>query len=135
MIYLLDTNVVSETISPKPNPTVIDWLDSLDPMHCALSVITLGEIRRGIQKIEVGKRKLRLLHWLELTLPELSPNILPVDIEVAEKWGYITGKTNVPSIDGLIAATALAHNLKLVTRNTKDFCVVPGIEIFNPWEL
>jgi predicted nucleic acid-binding protein len=135
--YLLDTNVISETIRERPNPAVRQWLQQIAPDSLFISVLSLGEIRRGIEKLGAGKRRNQLLLWLENDILEwFGDNILSVDIDVAERWGYITAtlsKSSTTAIDTLLAATALTHNLKLVTRNVKDF-VIPGLEVFNPFE-
>jgi toxin FitB len=136
VIYLLDTNVISEPLKKKPNPGVINWLSEV-PMHqMALSVITLGEIRKGIESITDDIKKTRLIQWLEIDLIEKFENrLIPIDARVSDKWGYICAKSKqtLPAIDGLLAASALVHNLKIVTRNVKDFNWIPGLEIFNPW--
>ncbi len=102
-----------------------------------MSVLTLGEIRKGVEKITDHKRKNRLLFWLEQELPTwFGENILSIDLEVADRWGYLTSLLTqahqLTAIDTLLAATALAHNLKMVTRNLKDFDV-PGLEVYNPF--
>lgn len=137
MKYLLDTNILSETVRAHPQLSVKQWLQESEPETLFISVLTLGEIRRGIEKLDDSKRRSRLVSWLEHDLLKwFGSNILPIDLEVAERWGYITASVNprsVNAIDSLLAATALVHNLKMVTRNVKDF-QVPGLEIFNPFE-
>lgn len=101
-----------------------------------VSVLTFGEIRKGIEKLEHGKRKNDLIIWLEHTLDEwFGPRVLVIDQAVADRWGYLSASLSqpLPAIDGLLAATALAHNLKMVTLNIKDF-VIPGLEVINPFE-
>jgi len=137
MKYLLDTNIISETVRPHPNINVQKWLSEISPEFLFISVLTLGEIRRGIEKIEDGKRKNHLLLWLEQELPNwFGYNVLPIDQAVAERWGYLTSTLTqlhqLNAIDTLLAATALSHNLKMVTRNVKDFDV-PGLEVLNPF--
>lgn len=135
MIYLLDTNVISETIKKNPDKKVLAWLDQVGITHCSLSVITLGEIRKGVEKIEDSKKKQKIIQWFEIYLVKaFEGRIIKIDRQVANKWGYITSKTNLPAIDALIAASSLVHNQKLVTRNVKGFQNVPGLEIVNPWE-
>jgi len=134
--YLLDTNILSEAIRTHPNLSVKKWLEESPPETLFISVLTLGEIRRGIEKLVDSKRRTRLISWLEHDLLKwFGPHILPINLAIAERWGYITANTNhhFNSIDSLLAATALAHNLKMVTRNVKDF-QIPGLEIFNPFE-
>ena len=135
MSYLLDTNVVCETFRRHPEPRVLQWLEAVSSEELHLSVLTLGEIRKGIERVAATSRKSTLLAWLERDLPKwFGERILPIDASVADRWGYLMAATGaaVPAIDGLIAATALAHNLKVVTRNTADFHL-PGVEVINPW--
>ena len=135
MIYLLDTNIVSEVFKREPNKNVISWLSSINEIHFCLSVITIGEIRRGAEKLDDSKRKADIIRWLEVDIIDrFAGRIINIDSNVADKWGYISANNNIPAIDGLIAASALVHNLKLVTRNTKDFSSVSGLELINPWE-
>lgn len=137
MSYLLDTNVLSETIRPHPNAGIKKWFQEVPPEALYISVLTIGEVRRGIEKLEESKRKIHLISWLENDLPKwFGTNVLPISFEVAERWGYVTA-TLAPhylvAIDTLLAATALTHNLKMVTRNVKDF-QVPGLEVINPFD-
>lgn len=135
MIYLLDTNVISESIKKKPNKAVMAWLDGIELHNCSISVISLGEIRKGIEMLINGKKKQTLIQWLEIDLTtHFYGRIISIDQEVADKWGYLCSLASLPAIDALIAASALVHNLKLVTRNIKDFNRIDGIEIINPWE-
>ncbi|MCX7338158.1 MAG: type II toxin-antitoxin system VapC family toxin [Alphaproteobacteria bacterium] len=134
MIYLLDTNVISEMIRQRPDENVLAWLRHIDMCHFSLSVLSLGEIRKGVEKIGDSSKKQRIIQWLEIDLPrEFLGRIIPIDQCVSDKWGYITALSPIPAIDGLIAASALVHNQKLVTRNVKDFKNIPGLEIINPW--
>ncbi len=137
MSYLLDTNIISELVKQTPTESVLQWIDSVDNEKLYISVITLGEIRKGISGIKNQERQEKISHWLEIELPAyFEDRILNIDPKVADTWGCLQGIDKgyiLPAIDGLIAATAKAHNLKLVTRNTKDFIRIP-IEIINPWE-
>jgi len=137
MNYLLDTNVISELVSSKPNPNVISWIEQI-PFHAFyLSVLTLGEIRKGIEQVKDPKRKKKLLIWLEHELNEtFAERILSISIPIADRWGRLQSeaKRTLPAIDSLIAATALHHDMALVTRNTMDFSYCPGLEIINPWD-
>jgi len=137
MNYLLDTNIISELVSAKPTPAVLKWFAEI-PVHTVfLSVLTIGEIRKGIEKINDGSRKKKLLVWLEHDIAEMfNERILPISIEVADRWGRLQYQTKrtLPAIDSLIAATALHHDMTLVTRNSNDFTGCPGIEIWNPWQ-
>jgi len=137
--YLLDTCVISELVKPAPNRKVVDWLKEVSSKALFLSVITIGEIEKGLTKLPDSKKKERLTSWLNTLLNEYQERILPVDLMVAENWGVLQGNaemagTPMSSIDSLLAATTYTHNLTLVTRNESDF--VPGITpIINPWEL
>lgn len=136
MNYLLDTNIISELVSKKPNPHVVQWLAKIPANNTFLSVLTLGEIRKGIEKVSNLNRKQQLLIWLENELPSMfHQRILPVTSDVAEHWGKLQAqvKRSLPAIDSLLAATALHHDMTLVTHNVKDFCDCPGLEIINPW--
>ena len=136
MTYLLDTNIISETIKRTPNPKVLDWLSSIDSSKFSLSVLTLGEIRKGIEKLQDQSRKQKIIQWLEKDLAEqFYGRIINIDAEVVDKWGYITSVRNIAAIDGLIAASAIVHNHKLVTRNIKDFEGILCLEIINPWNM
>lgn len=135
-MYLLDTNVVSETIRPKPEKTVINWLSSIDMHHLFLSVLTLGEVRKGVEKLTDPLRKQKIIQWLEIDLVKnFHGRLISIDEKVSDKWGYISSLNQTPAIDSLIAASAIVHNYKLVTRNSKDFKNIPGLELINPWEL
>ena len=138
MRYLFDTNTLSETVKPVPNASVVAWLDGLNYDNCFVSVLTLGEIRKGVERLAPSARRERFKEWLELALPNrFGANVLDVDLEVADRWGRLTveqARTPRPIVDSLLAATALAHGLTLVTRNT-DLVGIPGWEIFNPWTM
>lgn len=135
MMYLLDTNVISETIKITPNQNVLAWLSSIPMSKFCLSVLSLGEIRKGIEKLANAPKKQKIILWLETDLiNQFNGRILDIDSQVADKWGYISSFNNIPAVDGLIAATALAHNLKLITRNVRDFQIL-GLEVINPWIL
>ena len=135
MSYLLDTNVISETVRSRPEASVIDWLEQVPDEALFVSALTLGEVRRGIERLPRGQRRERLRTWLEHELPAwFGDRVLAVDREVADRWGRLLAEVGrpLPSIDSLLAATALHHELRLVTRNTKDFAFV-GLEVVNPW--
>ena len=138
MKYLLDTCAISELVAKKPNPKVVDWIDSIDPDSTYLSVITIGEIWKGIEKLADSRRKATLQTWLsEELLARFSGRILLIDIEVVLTWGQLTGSLEsegkkMAAIDSLIAATALQSHCSLVTRNETDF-IYAGIPIVNPW--
>lgn len=136
--FLLDTNCISEVVSPKPEPRVLEWLDSADEDLLFLSVITLGEIRKGIAGLAPGKRRSQLEAWLETELrARFAGRILAIDTAVADRWGWLAaeakrrGKT-LASIDALVAATALEFGLTLVTRNVRHFSDI-SVRLLNLW--
>lgn len=134
MSYLLDTNVVSETIRRNPNKAVISWLDQIPGEALFISVLTLGEIRKGIEALSDKKRREKLRIWIDHELPRwFDERVLPVDLAVADRWGRLLAEIgrSVPTIDSLLAATALHHDLRLVTHNVRDFDY-PGLEVINP---
>jgi hypothetical protein len=114
---------------------VADWIDAQEEQLFHLSVLTLGEIRRGIVQLAPSRRRRDLAAWLSGDLlTRFAGRILQIDQEVADRWGHLAGakRATIPVIDGLLAATALQHNLTLVTRNTKDMTRT-GVGLFNPW--
>ena len=136
--FLLDTNIVSELVKRKPEPMVAAWIDSIDENLLHLSVLTFGEIRKGIASLRDTSRRIALEAWLDgdLTL-RFADRILPITRTVADRWGRlaadaVAAKALLPVIDGLLAATALDQSLTLVTRNTKDVGVT-GVPLFDPW--
>lgn len=139
MKYLLDTCVISELVAKHPSPQVVDFVDLLDSDDVYLSVITIGEIVKGVEKLSKSKRKQELHSWLkEDLLVRFDGRIIPLDTDVLMQWGVLVGRLEatgitLPAIDSLIAATTLTHKLTLVTRNVDDFNGT-GIEIENPWE-
>jgi len=138
MKYLLDTCVISELVTKNPDPHVVAFVDSLEPDDVFLSVITIGEIVKGIEKLTTSKRKQELHTWLqEDLLVRFDGKIFPLDTHVLMEWGKLAARAEaagkpMPAIDSMIAATVLAYDLSLVTRNTSDF-EAAGIEIVNPW--
>jgi len=138
MTYLLDTCLVSELVSPKPHPSVVQWMRSQDYAKLYLSVVTMGEIAKGICKLVPSKRKQRLQRWLDEDLAhQFSGRILGFDIQTMRLWGNLVGQLEqegrpLPVLDSLIAATALEHSLSLVTRNESDFAGTT-VTIVNPW--
>lgn len=136
MSYLLDTNVISELTRTDPDRNVVAWIDNLPSEALFLSVLSLGEIRKGVEQLATGKRKERLVLWLEHDLPQWFGNrFLPIDARVADRWGLLTGQAprSVLAIDSLLAATALTHGLTLATRNVKDFDF-PDLNAVTPWD-
>lgn len=135
MSYLLDTNVISELVRKSPDRQVLAWFENVPESALHLSVLTIGEIRHGVERMMKGQKREKLRVWLELELPAwFDERILPVSLAVAERWGRLIAeqKRSVPSVDSLLAATALHHELRLVTRNDKDFGF-PGLDVVNPW--
>lgn len=136
MNYLIDTNVISELVSIKPHLNVISWFEQIPSETAFLSVLTLGEIRKGVEKVKDDKRRRKLLIWLEHDLVKMfDERILAVSAQVADRWGRLQCQVTrtLPAIDSLIASTALHYDMALVTRNTDDFSDCPGLEIINPW--
>lgn len=135
MSFLIDTCALSELTKPKPSRPVIDWFDTAKPETLFVSVLTFGEIRKGIEKLGRGRRRAWITAWLETELPGwFEDRVLPVDADVADEWGRLTSRfRNVPAIDGLIAATALRYRLAVVTRNEADFAAT-GVDLLNPWK-
>ncbi|MGO9107713.1 MAG: type II toxin-antitoxin system VapC family toxin [Thermoguttaceae bacterium] len=136
--FLLDTNVVSELVRPKPDDKVLRWVEQTDESILFLSVLTLGEIRNGVERLRCGRHRGGLELWLQVDLrSRFQGRILPIDAAIADRWGTVSaiaaakGKP-VPVIDGLLAATALHHDLTLVTRNSKDVSGT-GVRTLNPW--
>jgi predicted nucleic acid-binding protein len=136
--FLLDTNVISELIKSKPDANVVRWIDGTDESMLFLSVLTLGEVGNGIDRLSVGRRRGRLESWLDVDLRmRFKDRILAIDAAIAEWWGALTAPAAakgqpVPVVDGLIAATALEYNLRLVTRNISDLAALE-VSTLNPW--
>ncbi len=138
MNYLLDTCFLSELRKPIPDGGVVTWIAEIDEHRLFVSVLTFGEIQKGITKLEDGRRKSSLQHWLEGELIQrFEGRILPIDLDAVLEWGLLsaiaerTGKP-APVIDTLLASTAINQNLTLVTRNQKDFAPYP-VKTLNPW--
>ncbi len=135
MSYLLDTNIVSETIRRNPNKTALAWLDRIPGESLFVSVLTLGEIRKGVEAVTDRRRRDKLRLWIDHELPAwFAGRVLPVDLAVADRWGRLLAEVgrSVPTIDSLLAATALHYDLALVTRNSRDFDY-PSLEVINPF--
>ncbi len=137
--YLLDTNCISELVRLKPEPSVMAWMQAAEEALLYLSVLTLGEIRKGLAGLPQGKRRMHLETWLEIELrARFAGRILPMDVSIADRWGLLaaTAKregTTLSTIDGLLAATALHHNLTVVSRNVSDFADT-RVQVLNPWK-
>jgi tRNA(fMet)-specific endonuclease VapC len=138
MNYLLDTNVISELVARQPNQKVVDWVDSLDPSTVYLSVITIGEIRKGIERATSPQRKAALTTWFYSDLlVRFDGKVAEITSEVALVWGELIGQLeargqSLPALDSRIAATALAGKYTIVTRNDQDF-IPSGAAVINPW--
>jgi len=137
--FLLDTNCIFELVRPKPDRRVEAWMDAADETMLYLSVLTMGEIRKGAAGRASGKRRTHLETWLKVELPgRFSGRILPIDAAIADRWGFLAAEAKrkgkpLSIIDGLLAATALHHNLTVVSRNADDFNNTPA-QFLNPWE-
>jgi len=138
MRLLLDTNVLLEVTKPRPAQGVLNWLHGLDEDRTFISIVSIAEIRRGVALMDSGRRRDALDEWLTHDLPQRFENrIVPVDGAVALAWGDLMALAKrsgrgLASMDGLIAATSIAHDLTLATRNIKDFDGF-GIDIIDPW--
>ena len=136
MKYLLDTNVLSEIRKPRGHAGVKAFINSLREEDLFISVLSVGEINFGIEKLPPGPKKTELTVWLTQKLPERFGNrIIPLDVDIMAEWGRLQAQTpTLPVFDSLIAASALARRLTVVTRNTRDFRRVKGLLLLNPWE-
>jgi predicted nucleic acid-binding protein len=136
--YLLDTNVPSEFSRDRPAPRVVEWLKAQPVTTLFLSAVTIGEIRKGLIVLPLGRRRSELEMWFHTDLLTWFHNrVLPVTSAVADRWGVLDGQcqlrgTPLNTADGMIAATAIEHGLTVVTRNVKDFSGL-GVDLFNPW--
>jgi len=137
MSFLLDTNAVSEWVKGRPNPGLIRWMESADEDRIFISVVSLAELRYGVERMTAGARRNRLEQWLRDELPlRFEGRILPVDINVADAWGKTVSSCEaagrpIGAMDAFLAATAEMHRLTLVTRNVSDFRLLKSI--LNPW--
>lgn len=138
MNYLLDTCVISELVKKHPNTKVQSWITSIPEKSLFLSVFTIAEIHKGIQKLPDGTKKVTLLNWINKELRDrFEGRILDFTSICAEKWGYVQGNAEMNGqtlsvIDGFIAVTAIVNDLILVTRNINDM-EASGVDLFNPW--
>jgi predicted nucleic acid-binding protein len=138
MNVLLDTCVLSELNKPEPLPALSSAMELLQDKHIFLSVITIGEIQKGIDLLADGKRKTDLKKWFMGLEQNYDDRILHITTETTKLWGELTAKAQKKGLvlaiaDGLIASTAIQHGLKLITRNVKDF-EMTGVQLFNPWD-
>lgn len=136
-MYLLDTNAISEPKRARPDPAVLNWLGDQLPTDLHLSVISVGELRRGVIRLEPGRRRDDLDYWLAQLILRFDDRILPVDMSVTERWASLAeaqraaGRT-ADMTDELIAATAHVHGLTIVTRNVRHF-EHTGCRVLSPW--
>lgn len=136
MSYLLDTNVLSELRRKAPDANVLRWFTHRPAGTLHLSVLTLGEIRKGVDALPYSVRRLALTDWLEVDLPAFfNGRILPVDAATADRWGRLLAEAGrpLPTIDSLLVATALRHGLTVVTRNVRDMQGL-GAQVLSPWD-
>jgi len=137
--YLLDTNCISEAVRPHPEPRVMSWLGAADEGLLFLSVLTLGEIRKGVASLVQSRRRTLLESWLNKELEaRFAARILIVDSAIANRWGLLAATAkrkgrNLSTVDGLLAATAIHHNLTIVSRNENDF-EGTHVAVLNPWK-
>jgi len=138
--FLLDTNCISELVRSHPELRVLQWIDDAEEDLLYLSVLTLGEIRKGIAVLPMSKRRTSLETWLEVELQSrFAGRILSIDSKIADRWGVLAAAArkigrSLSAIDGLLAATALHHDLAIVSRNTSDFASTQ-VPVVNPWQL
>jgi predicted nucleic acid-binding protein len=135
---LLDTNILAELVKPNGNPAVKAALDEIPTANVFLSVLTVGEIVKGIALLAPGRKKKHLTKWLAGIENQYEDRVLPLDVETARIWGELTARTQkagviIPPTDGLLAATALRYGLHVMTRNTKHF-EASGALILDPWQ-
>jgi predicted nucleic acid-binding protein len=137
MNFLLDTNAVSEWVKPRPNPGLIAWMESADEDRIFISVISLAELRYGVERLAAGSRRARLEEWLAQELPlRFEGRILPINREIADAWGKTLSRSEaigrpIGAMDAFLSATAEIHRMTLVTRNVSDF---PRLDaVLDPW--
>ena len=139
MNFLLDTNVISEWVKPQPDRNVVSWLAEVDEDRVFVSVISLAEIRHGIELMPAGLRRRRLTQWLVQELPlRFEDRVLAIAPMVADSWGVVMARSQkagltLGAMDAFVAATAGTHGLTLVTRNVKDFRHT-GVSLIDPWQ-
>ena len=137
MKYLIDTCVLSEVARPAPDPRVVGWLDAADESALGISALTIGEIRFGIARLTPGAKRRRLTAWLGELEARFEQRVVPIDAAVARTWAELRARavaagSVVPVVDGLVAASAIAHGLVLVTRNVSDVRAT-GVALLDPW--
>ena len=139
MKYLLDTCVISELIKKNPSQKVVKWISKIEENNLFISVLTVGEIHKGIEKIPTSKKKEQLYKWVNYDLKErFKDRIIAFDLLTATAWGKVQAQSELvgkamPAIDGQIAATGISYDLTVVTRNTRDM-EISGVSLLNPWK-
>lgn len=139
MKYLLDTCVISELVKKEPHPAVLSWMDATDESRMYLSVLTLGELIKGITKLPDGEKRERFQYWVSNDLAlRFGHRLVEIDTEIARAWGTLLGEAErrgekLPVVDSLIAVSASVHDLIVVTRNVQDMerC---RAKVFDPWK-
>jgi len=135
--YLVDTNVISEMTKKRPDNNIMKWLENTATADMFISVISIGELVYGVAKLSDGTKKTELSAWLNVLKHEIfEDRIVDIDINVMEIWGEMSAKLtrSLPELDTLIAASAIAWNMTVVTGNVSDFKDIPGLKFFNPRE-
>jgi len=135
--FLLDTNVISEIGKTNIDSRVLAYINEIPPEDIFLSVISIGEIVKGIEKLPPGKKKDELSVWLDTQIPAMfKDRIISLDFDCMTEWGKLRARAGrtLPIVDSLLAASALTHRLTILTRNTRDFEDIPGLSLINPWE-
>ncbi len=135
-MYLLDTNVISEIRKPHRDARVAAWFEEADSADLNLSVLVVGEIRQGIERLRrrgAGKQADALDLWLASLKEEFADRLLPISATIAERWGRLNAERPLPDIDGLMATTAIEHDLTLVTRDTRALAA-NGVRVLDPWQ-
>jgi len=135
--FLLDTNAVSESRKPRPDERFLEWLTRQEASDLHVSVLTVGELRRGVLALDPGRKRAELARWVDYALGGFQGRVLPVGEDIASLWARLWDENQragrkVGVVDELIAATALAHDLTLVTRNTRHF-EHSGCRLLSPW--
>ena len=139
MKYLLDTCVISELIKKNPSQKVVKWISKIEESNLFISVLTVGEIHKGVEKIPASKKKEQLYKWVNYDLKErFKDRIIAFDLLTATAWGKVQAQSELvgkamPAIDGQIAATGISYDLTVVTRNTRDM-EISGVSLLNPWK-
>ena len=137
MRYLVDTNIISEMTKKRPDNNIMKWLENAATANMYISVISIGELLFGVAKLADGTKKTELSTWLNELIHEIfDGRIVDIDINVMEAWGEMSAKLtrSLPELDTLIAASAIAWNMTVVTVNVSDFKDIPGLNFFNPRE-